>query len=199
MAEPAHHLEMARLDQLRQLGDVLRGTAKLHTRMKLACRLHRGGKVLVEDEVLNDVVINKGALARIADHEVSLDNQYMTTFKSDGVIIATPTDQSIRGVERRTSAMYDAIANACSRDDFRPKPGRLCDFCTFKPYCPAHGGNPIDAAFNEALNDPATRRKLIELGFVPVGGTAHDYGRLLAVEIAKWRKVIKDANIPPPS
>ena len=59
--------------------------------MKLACRLHRGGKVIVEDEVLNDVVINRGAMARIADHEVSLDGQYMTTFKSDGVILATPT------------------------------------------------------------------------------------------------------------
>jgi len=68
-------------------------------------------------------------------------------------IIATPTDQSIRGVERRTSAMYDAIANACARDDFRPKPGRLCDFCTFKPYCPAHGGNPVDAA---ELRGPGT-------------------------------------------
>jgi NAD+ kinase len=61
------------------------------SRMKLTCRLVRDGKVVVEDEVLNDVVINKGALARIADHEVTLDGQYMTTFKSDGVIVATPT------------------------------------------------------------------------------------------------------------
>jgi putative RecB family exonuclease len=68
-------------------------------------------------------------------------------------IIATPTDQSIKGVERRTSAMYEAIANACSRDDFRPRPGRLCDFCTFKPYCPAHGGNPVDA---QELRGPGT-------------------------------------------
>jgi putative RecB family exonuclease len=68
-------------------------------------------------------------------------------------IIATPTDQSIKGVERRTSAMYDAIANACSRDDFRPRPGRLCDFCTFKPYCPAHGGDPVDAV---ELRGPGT-------------------------------------------
>jgi putative RecB family exonuclease len=68
-------------------------------------------------------------------------------------IIASPTDQSIKGVERRTSAMYDAIATACARDDFRARPGRLCDFCTFKPYCPAHGGNPIDAA---ELRGPGT-------------------------------------------
>jgi putative RecB family exonuclease len=68
-------------------------------------------------------------------------------------IIATPTDQSIVGVERRTVAMWSAIARSCERDDFRPHPGRLCDFCTFKPYCPAHGGDPLDAA---ELRGPGT-------------------------------------------
>ena len=68
-------------------------------------------------------------------------------------IIATPSDQSILGVERKTVAMWSAISTACERDDFRPRPGRLCDFCTFKPYCPAHGGNPLDAA---ELRGPGT-------------------------------------------
>ena len=83
--------EVPRSELFARLPEVISGRARLHTRMKLACRLHRGGKVLVEDEVHNDVVINRGAMARIADHEVSLDGQYMTTFKSDGVILATPT------------------------------------------------------------------------------------------------------------
>ena len=83
--------EVPRSELFTVLPEAISGRARLHTRMKLACRLHRGGKVIVEDEVLNDVVINRGALARIADHEVSLDSQYMTTFKSDGVILATPT------------------------------------------------------------------------------------------------------------
>jgi putative RecB family exonuclease len=68
-------------------------------------------------------------------------------------IIATPSDQSIVGVERKTVAMWSAIATACERDDFRPHPGRLCDFCTFRPYCPAHGGDPIDAS---ELRGPGT-------------------------------------------
>jgi putative RecB family exonuclease len=68
-------------------------------------------------------------------------------------IIATPTDQSIVGVERRTTAMHAAISTACERDDFRPHPGRLCDFCTFKPYCPAHGGDPAQAV---ELRGPGT-------------------------------------------
>ncbi len=60
-------------------------------------------------------------------------------------IIATPSDQSSRGVERRTAALWSAIEQACARDDFRPRPSRLCDFCTFRPYCPAHGGDPCEA------------------------------------------------------
>ncbi|MET0894946.1 MAG: PD-(D/E)XK nuclease family protein, partial [Acidimicrobiia bacterium] len=69
------------------------------------------------------------------------------------LIIATPTDQSIRGVERKTVALHQAITTACQRDDFRPHPGRLCDWCSFKAYCPAYGGNPIDAA---ELRGPGT-------------------------------------------
>jgi len=73
------------------LDEVLAGRFKVDSRMKLTCRLVRGGQVVVEDEVLNDVVINKGALARIADHETSIDGVPITTYKADGVILATPT------------------------------------------------------------------------------------------------------------
>jgi NAD+ kinase len=73
------------------LEEALAGKAVVESRMKLHCRLERQGKVLLEDEVLNDVVVNKGALARIADHECHIDGHYVTTYKSDGVVIATPT------------------------------------------------------------------------------------------------------------
>jgi NAD+ kinase len=73
------------------LDEVLAGRFKVDSRMKLSCRLVREGRVMVEDEILNDVVINKGALARIADHEVSVDGVPIATYKADGVILATPT------------------------------------------------------------------------------------------------------------
>jgi putative RecB family exonuclease len=60
-------------------------------------------------------------------------------------IIAVPTEQTVNGVTKRTAALWSAIAGACARDDFRPSPGRLCDYCTFRPYCPAHGGDPAEA------------------------------------------------------
>ena len=68
-------------------------------------------------------------------------------------IIATPTAQSVAGVERRADALWTAILRACEREDFRPRPGPLCDYCTFKPYCPAYGGDPVQAA---ELRGPGT-------------------------------------------
>jgi len=73
------------------LDEVLAGRFTSESRMKLACRLVRADQVIFQDEVLNDVVINKGALARIGDHEMLVGGQYVTTFKADGVIVATPT------------------------------------------------------------------------------------------------------------
>lgn len=57
----------------------------------------------------------------------------------------------------------------------------------------------LNAGFNDALADPATRKRLIDLGFIPVGGGAAAYGKRLAAETVKWRKIIKDSNIPPPA
>jgi putative RecB family exonuclease len=61
-------------------------------------------------------------------------------------ISTVPSEQSIRGLRQRTSAIWAAVEQACERDDFRPKPGPLCDFCAFKAYCPAWGGDPALAA-----------------------------------------------------
>jgi putative RecB family exonuclease len=60
-------------------------------------------------------------------------------------IITTPTEQSIRGLERKVTAIWSAVERACATDDFRPKPSKLCDWCAFQAYCPAFGGDP-DAA-----------------------------------------------------
>jgi putative RecB family exonuclease len=58
------------------------------------------------------------------------------------IITATPTEQSTRGLERKVKAVWTAVERACERDDFRPKPSRLCDWCAFKAYGPAFGGDP---------------------------------------------------------
>jgi tripartite-type tricarboxylate transporter receptor subunit TctC len=57
----------------------------------------------------------------------------------------------------------------------------------------------LNKTFNEMLADPAPRKRLIDLGFRPIGGNGADYGKWIATETVKWRKVIKDSNITPPA
>ncbi len=70
---------------------VFRGEYSIEPRMLLKPCLWRDGQKVDEDYVLNDVVINKGGLARIVDLEVHVNDQYMTSYRADGLIISTPT------------------------------------------------------------------------------------------------------------
>jgi NAD+ kinase len=73
---------------------VLAGKATISPRMKLRVHLHRGGKgeaPELDAEVLNDAVISKGALSQMAELDTSYGDTYVTTYKADGVIVATPT------------------------------------------------------------------------------------------------------------
>ena len=57
-------------------------------------------------------------------------------------ISAVPTEQSTRALERRLGAVWAAVETACEHDDFRPRPSPLCDWCSFKQWCPSFGGDP---------------------------------------------------------
>lgn len=57
------------------------------------------------------------------------------------VIETTPSEESIAGLGRQAGAIWDAIKKACSQEDFRPRPGPACEYCSFRAYCPAMGGD----------------------------------------------------------
>jgi len=73
------------------LGQLLAGELEISERLRLDVAIRREGEEIARYRVLNDLVINKGALARIIDMEAWVDNTYLTTFKADGLIVATPT------------------------------------------------------------------------------------------------------------
>lgn len=73
------------------LDGFLAGDYRISPRMMLLASVEREGQELTSHQVLNDVVVNKGALARIIDMEVVVGGHYLTTFKADGLIISSPT------------------------------------------------------------------------------------------------------------
>ena len=60
-------------------------------RAMLHCQLERGGKCVENYDALNDIVVNKAALARIVDFDVHVNQQFVSNYKADGIIVATPT------------------------------------------------------------------------------------------------------------
>jgi NAD+ kinase len=73
------------------LEKVLQYDFQVEERMQLTGKVIRQGETFCEQSVLNDVVINKGALARIVELRTYIDNEYLTTYRADGLIVSTPT------------------------------------------------------------------------------------------------------------
>ena len=71
--------------------NILNNEYTISRRMRLEVQVLRENKKFVSDTVLNDIVINRGALARLANIETYINDHYLTTFRADGLIIATPT------------------------------------------------------------------------------------------------------------
>lgn len=71
--------------------EVLASHFSLSPRMVLKVSLYRRNQPVSKHNVLNDVVINKGAMARIIDLKTVIDNKFVNTFKADGLIFSTPT------------------------------------------------------------------------------------------------------------
>ena len=73
------------------LEETLAGRLVASERVMLKATLLRNGKAEDEQAVLNDVVINKGALARMTELRLSLDGDFVCRYRADGLIVATPT------------------------------------------------------------------------------------------------------------
>jgi len=69
----------------------LSGNFRISERLMLQAVVERDNRQMASHLVLNDVVINKGALARIVDLKTKVNCFDLTTFKADGLIISTPT------------------------------------------------------------------------------------------------------------
>jgi NAD+ kinase len=70
---------------------VVAGAHKTDHRVQIEGELIRADEILTTFLALNDVVLNKGAIARILDFELRVNGEKVSTYKSDGLIVSTPT------------------------------------------------------------------------------------------------------------
>lgn len=90
---------------------MLRGELEWESRLMLEARVVRGGEETCRSSVLNDVVINKSALARILDLDVHIDRQFLTTFRADGLVVSTPTGSTAYCLSAGGPVLYPTLSN----------------------------------------------------------------------------------------
>jgi putative RecB family exonuclease len=76
------------------------------------------------------------------------------------VLRYAPDESDLVATERKLAALWQAIERAAAAGDWRPRPGRLCDWCNHKALCPEFGGTP--PPLPEAASEPRTLALLPE-------------------------------------
>jgi NAD+ kinase len=91
------------------LEQALQGTLDVSRRLMLSVQVRHRDHVLLEGAVLNDAVISKNALSRLADLEVTVDARPATTYEADGLIIATPTGSTAYSLSAAGPIVYPTL------------------------------------------------------------------------------------------
>jgi NAD+ kinase len=88
---------------------MIEGHLEVENRMVLQNKVFRAGKEVLCFQVLNDVVINKSALARIVDLDVMINDEFLTTYRADGLIISTPTGSTAYNLSAGGPILYPTM------------------------------------------------------------------------------------------
>jgi len=91
------------------LESILEGNYRLDKRVMLRTLHQRGDEVINSNRVLNDVVINKSALARIIEIDAYLNDQFVNSFRADGLIVSTPTGSTAYNLSAGGPVMFPSM------------------------------------------------------------------------------------------
>ncbi len=91
------------------LDSILEGEYDIDRRVMLDAEQWRHGSVIAKGRVLNDVVINKAALARIIEVTVKLNGLYVNSFRADGLIVSTPTGSTAYNLSAGGPIIYPSM------------------------------------------------------------------------------------------
>lgn len=88
---------------------IIAGEFEIDTRVMLRADHVRNGVAVAAGRVLNDVVINKAALARIIEIDVALNGQFVNSFRADGLIVSTPTGSTAYNLSAGGPIIYPSM------------------------------------------------------------------------------------------
>jgi NAD+ kinase len=91
------------------LESILAGVYEIDRRVMLDVEHRRDGETLETGRILNDVVINKAALARIIEIEIELDGLFVNSFRADGLIVSTPTGSTAYNLSAGGPIVYPSM------------------------------------------------------------------------------------------
>ena len=92
------------------LGQILDGNFQTEQRMLLHAQVWREGAIKHSSHALNDVVINKGQLARLIEFETYIDGDFVNSTRADGIIIATPTGSTAYALSAGGPILHATLA-----------------------------------------------------------------------------------------
>jgi NAD+ kinase len=91
------------------LEEVFSAKNRISERVMLAVEVTRDGQVVERQRALNDAVINKGALSRILDLELTINGQFVCSYKADGLILSTPTGSTAYSLSAGGPIVYPLV------------------------------------------------------------------------------------------
>jgi len=91
------------------LEQVLAGRFSCSERVMLDVELHRDAEIIEHQIVVNEAVINKGALARMIDLQLTIDSDFVCRYRADGLIVATPTGSTAYSLSAGGPIVHPAV------------------------------------------------------------------------------------------
>lgn len=101
--------EFSRGDLFESLKEIFAGNYEIEERSMLKAIVFRNNEIASQYLGLNDLVIGKGIMAKIADFDLIINNVYVATIKADGIIISTPTGSTAYNLSAGGPILYPTL------------------------------------------------------------------------------------------